>query len=297
MYDWDALWHEHEGFRSGFDVHHNDANQLADHLAAKLMKAAQHPSDIAVYETADKFILAGHADGLQLLEVMKHGLFDITLRLVSEDEGLELSLPYVEIHVDNLATEEQAVWRGELSRHEDDSIWIDQQPLDGQLDQPFPLHAFSQLSFARDAHFQQALQEVWQNDLPQLQALIQAWFQHAERSAESVPHHYGDEKRVQQICDRYAEIVRREQAALSRMFSDAELQLIAHMLHSVRFEEAASCRGVWLAVEARMIDEELDQHFKLDGEALLVKMKALSYAQEVSLIEALSPLAAQAAAE
>lgn len=290
MYDWDALWHEHEGYRTGFEVRHNDANQLAEELAARLIKPAQHPGDVAVYETADKFILAGHADGLQLLDVLKHGLFDITLRLVTEDEGLEQPAPpYVEIHVDNLATEEQAVWRGALSRDAAGQILLEDCALDGQS---MPAMVFEQLSFADDARFRAELQRVWQEDLPPLQPLIVACFEQAALAGQAEPHHYGDEARVQQICDRYAEIVRREQVALSRQFSDAELQLIAHVLQNVRFEEAASCRGVWLAVEACMIDEELDQHFKLDGEALLGKMKALSYAQEVALIEALSPLPA-----
>ncbi|BBF85375.1 hypothetical protein DLM_1759 [Aquitalea magnusonii] len=294
MYDWDALWHEHEGYRTGFAVHHNDANLLADELSAKLMKPAQHPTDVAVYETPDKFILAGHDDGLQLLEVFKHGLFDITLRLVTEDEGLdEPALPYVEIHVDNLATEEQSVWRGAVSRDEEGRIWVGNRTLEEQV---MPAMPFDELSFTDNAHFRDELHRVWQEDLPQLKPLIDAWFDHTDLSGAAEPHHYGDEARVQQICDRYAEIVRREQAVLSRQFSDAELQLIAHVLKNVRFEEAASCRGVWLAVETCMIDEELDQHFKVDGEALLLKMKNLSYSQEVALIEALSPLPASSTA-
>ena len=294
MYDWDALWHEHEGYRTGFAVHHNDANLLADELSAKLMKPAQHPTDVAVYETPDKFILAGHDDGLQLLEVFKHGMFDITLRLVTEDEGLdEPALPYVEIHVDNLATEEQSVWRGAVSRDEEGRIWVGNRTLEEQV---MPAMPFDELSFTDNAHFRDELHRVWQEDLPQLKPLIDAWFDHTDLSGSAEPHHYGDEARVQQICDRYAEIVRREQAVLSRQFGDAELQLIAHVLKNVRFEEAASCRGVWLAVETCMIDEELDQHFKVDGEALLLKMKNLSYSQEVALIEALSPLPASSTA-
>ena len=34
----------------------------------------------------------------------------------------------------------------------------------------------------------------------------------------------------------------------------------------MRFDDAAACRGVWLAVEARIIEEELDQQWKVDGE-------------------------------
>ncbi|WP_434627278.1 hypothetical protein [Chromobacterium sp. CV08] len=289
MYDWNALWHQREACRAGFDAGHHDANELADALQARLIHPAASIGDVAVYEDAERYLLAGHSDGLQLLEVMKHGLFDITLRFVSEDEGQDLPLPYVEIHVDNLATEEQAVWRGEARLDDDGHIWIGKRTLDEDV---LPALPFDELSFTDNAEFREALARVWHEDLPQLRPLIEAWFRHGDAGIadEEPAAHYGDAARVQQICDRYAEIVRREQAVLSRLFSDDELRLIAGVIGSVEFDSAASCRGVWLAVEARIIEDELDQHHQVDGEALLARMKTLSYAQEVALIEALSPL-------
>ncbi|MEN3032340.1 hypothetical protein [Chromobacterium amazonense] len=290
MYDWNALWHEREAYRTGFDIHHNDANELADALRAKLIHPAAHPEEVAVYENDDRYILAGHAGGLQLLEVLKHGLFDITLRFVTEDEGQNVPLPYVEIHVDNLATEEQAVWRGEARLDDEGRIWVGKRTLDENV---LPAMPFDELSFTDNAEFREALARVWHEDLPQLRPLIEAWFHHGGAApAHEEPAHYGDADRVQQICDRYAEIVRREQALLSRQFSDDELRLIAGVIAGIHFDSAASCRGVWLAVEARIIDDELDQQFQIDSEALLGKLKNLSYAQEVALIEALSPLQA-----
>lgn len=288
MYDWNALWHEHEAYRTGYAVQHNDANQLADALSAQLIKPAAGIDDVAVYDDGDRYLLAGHKDGLQLLDIAKHSLFDITLRFVTEEEDQDIAPPYVEIHVDNLATEEQAVWRAVVSRHEDGQIWVGKRALDENV---IPAMPFDELSFTDNARFREELARVWHEDLPQLKPALEAWFQHGALSAPAdEPAHYGDAARVQQICDRYAEIVRREQALLSRQFSDPELHLIAQVLKGVRFDDAASCRGVWLAVEARIIEEELDQHWKVDGEKLLTKMKALSYAQEVALIEALSPL-------
>ncbi|UTH73615.1 hypothetical protein [Chromobacterium sp. IIBBL 290-4] len=288
MYDWNALWHEHEAYRTGYDIQHNDANELADALSAKLIHPAPHPEEVAVYEKDDRFILAGHNDGLQLLEVMKHGLFDITLRFIGEDEGQNTPLPYVELHVDNLATEEQAVWRGEVKLDDEGRVWVGKRTLNEGV---LPAMPFDDLSFTDNAQFREALAQVWHEDLPQLRPLIEAWFQHGSAlPPQDEPAHYGDGERVQQICDRYAEIVRREQAALSRLFSDDELRLIAHVIAGIHFDSAASCRGVWLAVEARIIEDELDQQFQIDGEAMLGKLKGLSYAQEVALIEALSPL-------
>ncbi|POZ60693.1 hypothetical protein [Chromobacterium alticapitis] len=288
MYDWNALWHEREAYRTGFDIHHNDANELADALRAKLVHPAGHPEEVAVYECEDRYILAGHADGLQLLEVMKHGLFDITLRFVTEDEGQGVALPYVEIHVDNLATEEQAVWRGETRLDDEGRVWVGKRTLEENV---LPAMPFDDLSFTDHAEFREELARVWHEELPQLRPLIESWFHHGGESLqEEAPAHYGDADRVQQICDRYAEIVRREQALLSRQFSDEELHLVAAVIAGIHFDSAASCRGLWLAVEARILEDELDQRHQVHGEALLAKLKNLSYAQEVALIEALSPL-------
>lgn len=288
MYDWNALWHEREAYRTGFDIHHDDANELAGALQAKLIHPAGRPGDVAVYENEDRYILAGHDNGLQLLDVMKHGLFDVTLRFVTEDEQQDATPPYVEIHVDNLATEEQAVWRGEVRLDDEGRVWVGKRTLDEGV---LPAMPFDELSFTDSADFREELARVWHEDLPQLRPLIESWFHH---DGDAIPDedaaHYGDADRVRQICDRYAEIVRREQAMLSRLFSDGELHLIAAVIAGIQFDSAASCRGLWLAVEARMIEDELDQQHQVNGEALLAKLKNLSYAQEVALIEALSPL-------
>ena len=115
-----------------------------------------------------------------------------------------------------------------------------------------------------------------------------AWF-NAE-ALEDQPAEPPLDARIQEMCDRYAEIIRREQALLSRRFSDNELRLVADVLRSTRFETAESCRGLWLAVESRVLHDELDRQYEVDGEALLERLKTLGYTQEVALIEALSPV-------
>src|SRR2546428_6022751 len=109
MYDWNALWHELSAAHEGQPLDHSDVNALADELSADLLKPARDAKDVAVYETLDRFILLGHQDGLQMLEVAKHALFDLTLRVVSEDEGHNIALPYLEAIIDNLATAESGV--------------------------------------------------------------------------------------------------------------------------------------------------------------------------------------------
>ncbi|HJV06048.1 MAG TPA: hypothetical protein VJ642_01855 [Chromobacteriaceae bacterium] len=295
MYDWNALWHERDGYKTGYHVAHDDINQLATELSANLYKPAADLHDVAVYETPDKFILAGHDDGLQLLEMNKHHLFDVTTRLVTEDEGQDTPLPYVEIHVDNLATAEQALWRGAITLNQQGQILVAGQPINAATP---PAITFDTLSFNNNERFRAELARVWREDIPALQPLIDHWFEHGELAeAKIAEHHYGDAARIQEICDRYAEMVQREQAVLSRLFSDNELHLIAAVLKDIHFDSAAACRGLWLAVEARLVHDELDRQLKVDSAALLNKMKALSYAQEVALIEALSPLPENAIAE
>jgi hypothetical protein len=293
MYDWNALWHEQAGFRTGFSLEQpgleqpDDVNTLAEELGASLHKPARDLKDIAVYETPDRFILLSHQDGLQMLEVAKHTLFDLTLRVVDSDEGHGIELPYLEAIVDNLATAESGTWRGVLAHHPDGVPVVN-----GQLLSPdvLPDMVFPEIAYAQTPHFRSELAKRWHDELaaelPAVEAaLADAPAQEPQPVAETL-----GEGRLHEIYQRYAEIVRREQAHLSRLFSDEELHLIAAAFKGASFESAASCRGVWLLVEARMIDEDLDHAHQVDGQALLDKLKTLSYAQEVALIEALAPV-------
>ncbi|KZE35113.1 hypothetical protein [Crenobacter luteus] len=282
MYDWNALWHEHAGFRAGLDLAHADLNALEASLSASLFKPARDDKDVAVYETGDRFILLGHQDGLQMLEVAKHALFDLTLRVVVDDEGQGMAPPYLEALIDNLATGESGEWRGSLTLNPDGIALVNGQVLSPEL---LPDMLFPELAFTQTPHFRDQLAERWREELSAELPMVEAALgggAAAEADAGLSP------ARMQQIYDRYAEMVRREQATLSRIFSDAELKLVAAALHGVGFESAASCRGLWLVVEAQLIDAEPDREFGVDALALLDKMKGLSYAQEIALIEGLA---------
>lgn len=291
MYDWDALWHEHAGYRTGYTGEKNDLNELAEELSGTLVHPANDEAGVAVYDSGDSYILVGHGDGLQILDVPKHALFDITLRFVTEDEGAETPLPYVEILVDNLATGDEAAWRGAVMQGDDGAPLVAGCPLRGAA---LPDMPFTELTFSQGERFRAALHQLWQEDIPQLKPLMEAWFKGEKALVmDSASQPLPDDGRTREMLERYAEIVHREQAVLSRLFSDNELHLIAEVLRDIHFETAASCRGVWLAVEARLIHDELDRKLEVDAQALLERMKALSFAQEVALIEALSPVRPQ----
>ncbi|WP_028535142.1 hypothetical protein [Paludibacterium yongneupense] len=288
MYDWNALWHEHQGYRTGHSGTRDDINRLADELGARLIRPAQAIGDTAVYDREDAFLLARLQDGLQLVEVAKHRLFDITPRLVEDDEGTGLAPPYLEIRAENHATAESACWRGAISAGDDGTLLIDGHVLGQDRE---PAMRFPTLSFNDSADFRHALSHLWREELPVLHGLFaSALTPPATERQQTGALHPGDDARLSEICDRYAEIVRREQATLSRLFDDNELHLIAAVLAELHFDSAASCRGLWLAIEARLIDDELDRKWEIDLASLLDRMKTLTYAQEIALIEALTPL-------
>ncbi len=284
MYDWNALWHLHQDYRTAYGLADRDINQLADALGGKLLKSARDSHDLAVYDTGSSYTLLRHDDGLQLVTLEKQQLFDIAIRLVTADEGQALALPYLEVLVDNLATEEEAIWRAEVQCSEDGELVAN-----GELLSPDTPPAMQlAVSFAANPQFARALHDSWQESAEAITLDAAAWF-NAE-ALEDQPAEPPLDARIQEMCDRYAEIIRREQALLSRRFSDNELRLVADVLRSTRFETAESCRGLWLAVESRVLHDELDRQYEVDGEALLERLKTLGYTQEVALIEALSPV-------
>jgi hypothetical protein len=282
MYDWTALWDEHAAEQQALAGVH-DVNELADTLSARLLEPAGADAPLAVYEAAGTYILVGVEGGhVQQLSLAKRDLFDLTLRFVTEDEGQELALPYLEILADNLATGESEAWRATVTLDEQGRPWAAKRMLAEQL---MPAFEFDTLSFTDAGSFREALRRLWIETVPQLVPHIVGWFS-GEQEDVVAPIH--DDARTREMLERYAEIVRHEQAVLGRRFIDAELRLVAEVLQGIRFDSAASCRGLWLAVEARLIDEELDRKWKVDGDALLEKLKGLSYAQEVALIEGLT---------
>lgn len=284
MYDWNALWHEHQGYRTGFGISHDDVNQLAESLSARLIKPAEHTHDVAVYDAGDRFILAGHNDGLQIMEIQKHELFDITVHFVGEGERDDCPGPHIEVLVDNLATGESSRWLSPVHLDDEGRPAVGTHALeDGVL----PAMPFDELSFTDSARFRDALRQAWSEAVPALTADIAHWFTQAASAGAEAP--IVVDARTHEMLERYAEIIRREQMLLSRRFADAELHLLAEVIRGIHFDSADSCRGLWLAVEARMLADEIDQRHGVDGEALLEKMKALSYTQEVALIEALTP--------
>jgi hypothetical protein len=266
MYDWNALWHKHEGYRTGYASAQDDINEMASDLNAKRIRSAHDRQDIAVYETDDLFVLVGHQNGLQILNLPKHTLHDIDVRFVTKDEGADISLPYLEVRVTNRATRDDAVWRETVRRDEASRTWIGKRLLSEGI---MPAMPFDDLSFTDQSLFRDALYQAWQQGLERLSPQINAWVPHADLDKQSLA--------------RYAAILKHEQAVLARQFSAEERAAIAAALSGQSFAEPAACRGVWLKVEARLMESECP----VNADALLEKLQKLTYSQEVALIESL----------
>jgi hypothetical protein len=88
--------------------------------------------------------------------------------------------------------------------------------------------------------------------------------------------------RVNDIADRYGEIIRR--ASLPDFIED-EWNLLRDSLNGVLHNPASSIRGVWQGVEDSITLDGLSEKWAVDGESLLNKLRDLNYTQEVALIE------------
>lgn len=86
---------------------------------------------------------------------------------------------------------------------------------------------------------------------------------------------------INRIADRYYEIIRRSRIDLS----DAELAAVCDALNGWLAEPAATISGgPALEVEDALADGLAERH-GIDGRALLAKLRRLTFAQEVALVD------------
>lgn len=91
-------------------------------------------------------------------------------------------------------------------------------------------------------------------------------------------------KRVNVIGDRYSEILRRER--IERRFSDAEWCALRDMLNGTISEPAELIRGSLQMAWEDSIEDGLAVKWGVDASLLQEKLVALTYVQEVAVIEA-----------
>lgn len=91
--------------------------------------------------------------------------------------------------------------------------------------------------------------------------------------------------RLATIADRYLEITRRQR--VESKFSEAELNAFRDSCNGTLFEPAQLIDG---AILANFVDSEVDglyEKWDIDGQATAKKLAALSYTEQVALVEAI----------
>lgn len=104
--------------------------------------------------------------------------------------------------------------------------------------------------------------------------------------AEGAEHLLGEisSGRVNQVLDRYAEILRRER--VEQLFSEAEWSALRDMLNGVVSEPAGMIRGSLLMGWEDSLEDGIAEKWDVDPAVMGDKLRGLSFAQEVAVIEA-----------
>lgn len=90
--------------------------------------------------------------------------------------------------------------------------------------------------------------------------------------------------RVNTIGDRYQEILRRTQ--IEKRLSDTEWNLVRDSLNGVAHQPASQIRHLWHGIEDSIQLDGLAEKWEVDGDALLEKLRDLSFVEEVAVVEA-----------
>jgi hypothetical protein len=90
-------------------------------------------------------------------------------------------------------------------------------------------------------------------------------------------------KRLTRIADRYKRIL--DHTHLSGRFSTAEWDLLRDLLSNVWHEPAATIRGLHVSIEDAIRLGRPIGRWMVDSDSLLTKLRALTYVEEVAIVE------------
>lgn len=90
--------------------------------------------------------------------------------------------------------------------------------------------------------------------------------------------------RVNQVLDRYAEILRRER--IEKLFTDAQWNALRDMLNGTLSEPAELIRGSLAMSWEDSIEGGIAEKWDVDPQSMQQKLAALTYVQEVAIVEA-----------
>jgi len=86
------------------------------------------------------------------------------------------------------------------------------------------------------------------------------------------------------VLDRYAEILRRER--IEKLFTDAQWNALRDMLNGTLSEPAELIRGSLAMSWEDSIEDGIAEKWDVDPQSMQQKLAALTYVQEVAIVEA-----------
>lgn len=91
---------------------------------------------------------------------------------------------------------------------------------------------------------------------------------------------------INDTLERYFWLVDVERRQLRQLLSDGEIALICDVLNGVMFADPHSVNFVSMEVQDGISMDRLDEKWKIDGPALVQKLKGCSYGTMIALVDA-----------
>jgi hypothetical protein len=96
----------------------------------------------------------------------------------------------------------------------------------------------------------------------------------------------GQSQVINRDLGRYYEAIKDTRRALAQKFSDKEIGLILDNLNGTLMEETFGVRLIYANVEDAITYESIDLKWEVDGDALVAKLKGLSFIENAALADA-----------
>lgn len=90
---------------------------------------------------------------------------------------------------------------------------------------------------------------------------------------------------VSRQLERYFDMIDWNKRELRNILSDAEISLILDTFNGIAFADTVSIRYAWHEVADAIEMDRLDEKWKVDGKALVEKMKAMSFGHLIALVD------------
>lgn len=91
---------------------------------------------------------------------------------------------------------------------------------------------------------------------------------------------------INKCLERYFWLIDHERRNLRQLFSDGEIALLCDLMNGTMFADPYSVQFIAAEAQDGIALDQLDAKWKIDGPALIAKLKGLSYGSNLALIDA-----------